>query len=117
MKHRPKQIIQTTFLIPIKEDQEVGNGQHHPEKRWEKLKELIFVKFSGWHVASELYPGGWISPETGKMIEDESRKYFIDIPRKDLNKMRAFIKEMAVMFKQQCIRFEYEGKVEYIGRG
>lgn len=109
-----EQIIQTTFLVPIREDKKVGNGELHPEWRWEDIIEELYKKFGGWTMAPNLYPGGWVNPKSGNRIDDESRKYFVDIKRKDLNKMRAFIEDTAGMFKQICVRFEYEGKVEYI---
>lgn len=111
---KPEKIIQTTFLVPIREDKSIGNGELHPEQKWECLTEKLYLEFSGWTIAPNFYPGGWINPKTGERIEDESRKYFVDIKKKELSNMKMFIKEIAVLFVQQYIRFEHEGEVEYI---
>ncbi len=102
--------------MPIREDANVGNGELHSHDKWEWLREELYARFGGWNIAPNLYPGGWIDPETGERIEDESRKHFVDFKREDLNKMRRFIKKVAIVFKQKCIRFEHEGEVEYILR-
>lgn len=113
MKDR-KPMVQTTFLVPIREDKSIGDGELHPEGRWGELIEILYEEFGGWTIAPDFYPGGWKNPKTGERIEDESRKYFVDIKRKELGKMRSIIRWIAQEFKQQCIRFEHEGEVEYI---
>ena len=109
-----EKIIQTTFLVPLKEDDDIGNGKLHPESRWQELQKIMYVGFGGWTIAHDFYLGGWVNPNTGKKIEDQSRKYFVDIKKKELNKMREIMRWVAREFKQQCIRFEHESEVEYI---
>lgn len=111
-----KGIIEATFLVPINEDRNVGNGELHSHSKWGWLKRELYGRFGGFTISSNLYHGEWENPKTKEKIRDTSRKYFVDIYRKDLDKMRAFIKEIANVFCQDCIRFAYEGKVEYISK-
>lgn len=74
----------------------------------------MFEKFGGWTVSEAFYPGGWVNDKTGKRVRDISRKYFVDTKRKDLSKIKSFMKKVSTTFKQHCIRFEHEGIVDYL---
>ena len=58
--------------------------------------------------------GEWSDPETGKIIGDESREYYVDIRESQFPHMYNLIQKVAVKFQQKCIRFVYKGDVYYI---
>ena len=115
-KIKSEEIIQTSFLVPIREDVNVGDGQNnlHSDELLELLCSLLENLFGGQTRAQDLYEGSWVDPISGKPIKDISRKYFVDVKLKKLNKMKDFMKVVGIMFKQKCIHFECGGKVEYI---
>jgi hypothetical protein len=108
------QKIETSFLIPIKEDADVGNGLLHPKEYWELLPLFLNNLYDGQTKAGGIYLGAWVDMSTKRIVQDESIKYFVDIRRRDLKKMKDMMRLVAIMFKQKCIRFEYEGKVDLI---
>jgi hypothetical protein len=108
------QKIETSFLVPIKEDADLGNGRPHSKEKWETLRLFLENLFDGQTRARDTYPGTWVDTSTNKTVSDESRKYFVDVKRRDIKKMKDVMRLVAIMFKQKCIRFEYQGKVELI---
>ena len=106
--------IQTSFLTPCNEDSTIGNGKPHPPGRLDWLKSELCENFGGWTKAPGIYNGSWVNPATKEIVDDESHQWLIAIPKSHLNKMRVFIGEVALRFRQQCIFFSYEGRVEFI---
>lgn len=114
-ENQKRKIIQTSFLVPITEDESVGNGDLHPYTRWERLQSDLFVNFQGSTLAPGPYRGDYPDPDTGEKITDLSRKYYVAIEEKDLGKLRKFLKEVVgPLFRQKCIYFEARGEVEFI---
>jgi hypothetical protein len=115
---KEEKLIQTSFLIPIREDKRVGNGKLHPDTRftdfWTKI--CTSKHFSGAYIGPGLCDGFEIDPKTKKIIPDKSKKYFIAVKKKDLKSLRDFLKEAACTFFQQRIYFEVAGKVEFVKR-
>ncbi len=116
-KKQKKKRIQTSFLVPITEDESVGNGDLHPYTRWEQLQRDLFINinFEGYTLAPGFYKGAYPDPDTREKITDLSRKYYVAIEEKDLAKLRKFLREVVgPLFKQKCIYFEARGEVEFI---
>jgi hypothetical protein len=108
------EIIQTSFLLPIREDEEFGDGNIHPEWKWSSFQEKLYDQFGGWTMSDNLYLGGWINPKSKERVRDISRKYFVDVKRKDFGKLISLLSSNASIFLQNCIRLEYEGKIQDI---
>ncbi len=107
--------LQATVLIPQNEDLVAGNGKSHPDWKWKKLLNDFYVNYRGWTATPDLYLGGWID-ESGKRVEEQSRKFYIDIDQANIEIAKAQISSIAKLFCQRCIRFEIAGFVEYIGQ-
>ena len=109
-----EETIQTSFLIPISEDKDFGEGEIHLDWKWSYLESELYEKFGGWTMANNLLRGGWVNPKSKERIEDISRKYFVDIKRKDFSKLVSLIGIFTGIFKQNCIRLECDRKVQYV---
>jgi hypothetical protein len=109
-----EETVETSFLVPIREDVEAGNGELHSSELWEVLTLLLWTLFDGQTQPHSTYEGSWMDPTTGKVFKDESRKFIIAVKRKDLARLKGLIQIAAIMFKQKCIYFVYEGKVDYV---
>ena len=111
-----EETIQTTFLVPVREDKDFGSGKKHSDWNWTHLEDELYERFGGWTRSNNLYPGGWVNPQSKMRIEDISRKYFVDLKRKDLGKLVSLLCRISCLFEQNCIRLESDGKVQYIER-
>lgn len=105
--------IQTIFLLPLNEDVIAGNGENHPQSRWDWLESELCERFGGFTKLPGICEGKWVD-STGTVITDDSYQWLVAIPKSNLRKMRTFLKEVAFKFKQQCIYFSYQGKVEFV---
>ena len=106
--------IQTSFLIPLYEDKDVGNGRLHPATRWIRFQRKLYVDFRAWTLAPGNYKGSYKDPDTGLEVVDLSRKYILAVPKKELRRLKDFLKEEGVIFRQKYIYFEAAGKVELL---
>ena len=107
-------LIQTSFLIPLHEDKHIGNGRLHPANRWIQLQRKLYAAFGAWTLAPGYYKGSYKDPDTGMEVSDLSRKYILTVPKKDLKKLKIFLKKEGVIFRQKYIYFEAAGKVELL---
>ena len=117
IKHKlmPSCLIETSFLIPLTEDKDIGNGELHPLSRWLELERKLFKNFKGYTRARGGYDGCWEEDsDTKREVYDTSKRYFVALRPKDLKKMKAFLKTMASIFKQKEIYFVRGGKVDFI---
>ena len=113
-KSKDVHLIETSFLIPLKEDRRVGNGDFQPMSRWKYLHEQLYLKFEGYSIERGLFNGCYRDEDTGERVYDVSRKFYVAVKQKDLNIIRTFLKEAATTFCQKSIYFAITGKVEFI---
>lgn len=106
--------IQTSFFIPLYEDNDIGNGRLHPSTRWTQYQKNLYVNFGAWTLAPGYYKGSYKDPDTGLEVVDLSRKYILAVPKKELRRLKDFLKEEGVIFRQKYIYFEAAGKVELL---
>jgi hypothetical protein len=112
-KSKPAEYLRATFLVPKREDPDVGNGSLHPPERWETLQEILYDKFNGWTILSESCRGGWQETPQKKVL-DVSKNYCVHFESSKMNELIEIIKIVAVMFRQKCISFECCGKTQQI---
>lgn len=106
--------VRTCFLIPETQDVEIGHGKLHSASVWMYFHRRMTETFGGWRVSTAISRGIWRDPKTGKTFQDNCREYVIALPRKDLPKLRSFLKAECVYFRQKVIYLEIGGDVEYI---
>lgn len=111
---RKTKLIQISFLIPLCEDKDIGNGKLHPTTRWTRFQRKLYAAFGAWTLAPGSYKGGYKDPDTGIEVKELSQKYILAVPKKDLKRLKNLLKEEAVFFRQKCIYFETAGKVELL---
>jgi hypothetical protein len=110
----PEVLIETSFLIPLHEDKDIGNGKFHPSDRWNKFKMKLYESFNAWTLAPGAYEGCYKDPDTEEIVMDLSRKFIIAIPENDLNRLKDFLITEGAEFKQKYIYFEAGGNVELL---
>jgi hypothetical protein len=77
-----------SFLIPLRRDKVLSDGKLHTRKTWEWLKSELLTRFEGFTFARQAYPGKYIDRYVRRPVADESRKFFVAIPLKQLDELR-----------------------------
>ncbi|MBI1925103.1 hypothetical protein HYR99_12750 [Candidatus Poribacteria bacterium] len=109
-----EQIVEAAFLIPIREDRQVGNGRLHPNTRWQRLTRDLYLMFEGWSREPGLVEGVYKDPDTGQPVSDKSRRYVVALPQRELDRLRRYLQEIGSVFKQKVIYLSVAGKVEFV---
>jgi len=107
-------LVECSFLIPIRRDANLSDGQEHKPETWELLFSELFVRFGGRTIAPGLYSGAYRDPDTGLEVGDESRKLIVAIPETELDQLRQLLTEGCDWFQQKCIYLSVAGRVEFV---
>lgn len=107
--------VEAHFLVPIREDINVGGGDLQPYQRWENLQRDLYEKFGGWTLRPGLQAGVTQDPITSQPVCDKSKEYVVALEEKKIPELRRYLKEqVAVLFRQKFIYF-FNGKdVEFL---
>lgn len=113
-----ERLVECSFLIPVLRN---SDQQPHQPVDWRNFQnELLSLSpdkaFTGPETAlvfrkKKKVPGKW------KEIDDESRKYTVAIPVKQLKGLRKVLCAQCDRFDQESIYLSVAGKVELIRRG
>ena len=106
-------LVQCEFLVPLRRDAEISDGEPHEGAMWDWLTRECFKRFGGLTQAPGLYVGHWRSP-SGHAVTDESRMYIVAVRPKDLPRLRKFLALASAQFKQRCLYLCVAGYVEFI---
>lgn len=113
MRKTRKILVETTFVLPLREDVELGNGKLHPSDRWRQFESKLYQLFGAWSDVG-LVRGVYTSPTTGKAVYDRSRRYMLALNSKEVPRLREFLKKTGITFVQKQIYLSVAGKVELI---
>ncbi len=107
-------ILEVRFQIPLEGNPELGSGKKHRPFQWQLLKDALFGTFG---VGATLPPdvsGVWQDPESGKVHEEESRVFIIDVEESRLDEIRRILRRACRTFEQKAVRVVIRGEVEYL---
>jgi hypothetical protein len=106
-------LLECSFLIPIRRDRNLSDGKRHRKETWDWLEGRLYV-LGGATQATQLYSGWYVDSDTGKRVDDDSRKYFVALSRADVDRLRAVLREARRVFQQKCIYLSVAGHVEFV---
>lgn len=75
-----KRLLECSFLIPVRRDPYLSDGQPHDRDAWHWLDEKPY-EFGGGTRANESYTGWYLDPDSGDRVTDISTKYVVAVPR------------------------------------
>jgi hypothetical protein len=107
--------VECSFLIPIRRDANLSDGDLHSVGDWNWLEDQLFEQFEGQTLAPGFYAGVYKDPDTGQPVPDRSRRYIVAVPEDRLDKLRELLREACDRFVQKCIYLSVAGRVEFIG--
>ncbi len=117
----PEERYESWFLIPLVRD---SDRCPHSATLWGLLRDEVYAVAAGWSGPTsvvaikesvrvvenvEAVPGGWKDLITGRLTEDESRKYTVLIPRDQVEVRREVLARAANSFDQAEILFVVRG--------
>ena len=106
-------LLECSFLIPIRRDPNLSSGEPHRKKVWTWLEDELLA-FRGATRAPQLYPGWYLDQDTGEPVRDRSRKYFVALPRAQVDELRRLLRKACHKFCQKCIYLSVAGRVEFV---
>jgi hypothetical protein len=112
MVHEP--VLECSFLIPIRRDAELADGEAHKQECWDWLETELYARFSGFTVAPGTYTGAYKDPDTGQQVSDKSIKHVVAVAESRMDELRRLLSESCDRFQQKCIYLSVAGKVEFI---
>jgi hypothetical protein len=105
------------FYIPIHRDKNLSDGQPHLPEAWEWLEDRLY-EFGGGSRSTALHVGWYVDPDTEERVHDESVRYEVALPGRQVRKLRALLREACGIFQQKSIYLSVAGSVEFVeGRG
>ena len=110
----PAAFIECSFLIPLRRDNVLSDGQLHDRSDWDWLRSELYARFGGLTQSHGLYEGAYIDPDTKQRVSDTSRKFYVAIEETRLEELRHLLRGACVLFAQKCIYLSVAGRVEFI---
>jgi hypothetical protein len=108
-----KRLPECAFLIPIRRDRNLSDGQLHRRTCWKWLEDNL-DQFGGATRDTALHQGWYPDPDTGKKVVDDSRRYVVALPQDQVDELRAVLREACTVFQQKCIYLSVAGYVEFV---
>jgi hypothetical protein len=109
-------LLECSFLIPIRRDANLSDGLLHEADTWDKLEVELFERFGGGTTAPGIYAGFYADPDTGKRVDDESKRLIVAVPESRLGDLRQLVAEACDWFQQKCIYLSVAGHVEFVSK-
>jgi hypothetical protein len=91
----------------------LSDGKAHRGPAWKWLDDQL-MQFDGGTRSLELYEGWYTDPDTGKRVTDQSRRYFVAMPAKEVERLRVVLRAACLIFQQKCIYLSVAGRVELV---
>jgi hypothetical protein len=106
--------VECWFLIPVRRDDQLSDGELHSTDAWIWLDNEQFARFEGGTLAPGIYAGFYRDPDTGKRVDDSSRKFIVALPQHRVRELRVLLQDACSVFQQKCIYLSVGGKVEFV---
>src|SRR3989304_476987 len=107
-------LLECSFLIPIRRDSNLSDGEEHEPDMWDWLSTELFDRLCGATAAPGTYQGFYEDPDTHERVPDESYKYIVAVPASRLVELRQLLSAACVVFQQKCIYLSIAGRVEFV---
>jgi hypothetical protein len=107
-------LLECSFLIPIRRDANLSDGEIHEPEIWDWLDNQLFEQLGGATVSPENCRGFYQDPDTGERVDDESTRYVVAVPEEKIDELRSLLSLVCARFHQKCIYLSIAGNVEFI---
>jgi hypothetical protein len=101
------------ILIPIHRDRNLSDGQPHLSSAWKWLDDRLY-EFEGGTRSGALYTGFYKDRDTKERVEDQSYRFEVALPPRQVSKLRSLLREACGVFQQKSIYLSVAGYVEFV---
>jgi hypothetical protein len=112
---RRKKLLECAFLIPLRRDKNLSDGELHEPEAWQWLRTCLF-QFGGGNKSNATEEGFYVDPDTHEQVWDECWRYVVALPPGHVRRLRALLREACDRFQQKCIYLSVAGQVEFVAR-
>jgi hypothetical protein len=106
-------LVECGFYIPTHRDKHLSDGEAHLAEAWQWLDDRLY-QFGGATRSLALHEGFYRDPDTGQQVYDRSHRYEVALPRRQVGKLRALLREACGVFAQKCVYLSIAGSVEFV---
>jgi hypothetical protein len=106
-------LLEYSFFIPIHRDKHLSDGKAHLAEAWEWLDDNLY-DFGGATRSGAVYLGFYEDRETKERVHDQSYRFEVALPRKQVAKLRLLLRDACRVFQQKCIYLSVAGNVEFV---
>jgi hypothetical protein len=82
----------------MRRDKGLSDGKRYGRASWEWLEQRL-MQFGGATLATEAYTGWYVDADTGKRVDDLSRKYFVALAHEEVGQLRALLRDACIIFQ------------------
>lgn len=107
-------LVECSFFIPLRRDANLSDGAAHPPEAWDWLDNELYHRFRGGTMAPGQYHGLYQDRDTGQRVADDSFRFIVAVPQKEVDRLRLLLSAACVIFAQKCIYLSVAGKVEFV---
>ena len=108
-----RRLVECGFYIPIHRDKHLSDGQPHETEAWEWLDDSLY-EFGGATRSAALYFGFYRDRDTDTRVDDQSCRYEVALPPRQVSRLRSVLREACTVFQQKCIYLSVSGYVEFV---
>jgi hypothetical protein len=83
---RKSEYFKCSFLIPVRGETALSDGSSHAPHQWNWLRSELWDRFQGATESPGMYVGFYQDPDTKSIVHDESRRFTVAVPRKDMTR-------------------------------
>jgi len=111
-----RRLVECGFYIPIRRDKHLSDGELHLTEAWEWLDDRLY-EFGGATRSTALYFGFYKDRDTNTRVHDQSCRYEVALPPRQVSRLRSILQEACAVFQQKCIYLSVAGYVEFVEGG
>lgn len=108
-----RRLVECGFYIPLHRDKHLSDGQSHLPEAWEWLDDSLY-EFGGATRSTALYVGCYMDRDAKDRVYDQSCRYEVALPPRQVGKLRALLRKACQVFQQKCIYLSVAGYVEFV---
>jgi hypothetical protein len=107
-----KQLLECSFLIPLRRDRNLSDGRRHSREAWDWLADNL-NQFGGGTRDTAEQEGLYLDRDTGEHVTDRSWRFTVAVPSKGVARLRGVLRQACEIFRQKCNYLSVAGHVEF----
>ena len=108
------ELLECSFLIPVRRDRHLSDGKEHDDDSWEWLQSTLLSRFEGVTPDRGTLDGFYKDADSGKIVSDRSYRYTVGVENGRVDELREILSDACRIFQQKSIYLSVAGRVEFV---